>query len=433
MPLNYFDRRTFLRVGSLTLFGHLSFGDALRLQALSPLSAKVAKAKDLSVILIWCAGGVSQMETWDPKPMADEKYRGTFGVIPTNVDGIVIGEHLPMSARIADRYTIVRSMTAKDAVHESAQAFMLTGHAPLPGLLYPAVGSIVANELPARNELPPYVLTGGAAAAWEQATFLGPKNNPFVAGNPNEENYRVRDLDLPLGVDWARVEQRQSLLTVADRYFRQFDTAKVIDSMNTHYQTALNLISSPRAKKAFDIGAEPAAMRERYGRSGMGQGCLLARRLVESGVRFISVRGSGWDHHQEVFNTLSRDNLPEFDRAFSALVEDLAQRGMLENTLVITATEFGRTPEINVNAGRDHWPNAFSIVVAGGGIQGGRVIGQTDRNCFAVTERPIHVEELLATIYVKLGIDFEKVYPTPINRPVRTIDEPFEPIPELLG
>src|SRR4030095_4005413 len=193
MALNHFDRRTFLRVGSLTLFGHLSFAEVLRLQAAAVSSAPAAKKQDLSVILIWCAGGVSQMETWDPKPRADEKYRGAFGVIPTNVDGIVISEHLPMTARVVDKVTIIRSMTAKDAVHESAQAFMLTGHAPLPGLLYPAVGSIVANELPARNELPPYVLTGGAAAAWEQATFLGPKNNPFVAGNPNEENYRVRD------------------------------------------------------------------------------------------------------------------------------------------------------------------------------------------------------------------------------------------------
>jgi hypothetical protein len=161
MALNHFDRRTFLRVGSLTLFGQLSFAEALRLQAVSSSSTQTTKAKDLSVILIWCAGGVSQMETWDPKPKADEKYRGTFGVIPTNVDGIVISEHLPMSAKVADKVTIIRSMTARDAVHESAQAFMLTGHAPLPGLLYPAVGSIVANELPARNELPSYVLTGG--------------------------------------------------------------------------------------------------------------------------------------------------------------------------------------------------------------------------------------------------------------------------------
>ena len=192
-------------------------------------------------------------------------------------------------------------MTAKDAVHESAQAFFLTGHPPLPGLLYPSVGSIVAHELRPRNELPSYVLTGGSAAIWEQATFLGPKHDPFQAGNPNETNYKVRDLELPLGVDWARMEQRQGLLAMADRYFRQFDTAKVIDGMGTHYQTALTLISSPRAKKAFDITAEPEAVRDRYGRSAMGQGCLLARRLVESGVRFVSVRSSGWDHHQEVF------------------------------------------------------------------------------------------------------------------------------------
>jgi Protein of unknown function (DUF1501) len=431
MALNSFDRRTFLRVGGLTLFGHLGFAESLALRAASP--SPFSTGRDISVILLWCAGGVSQMETWDPKPEADEKYRGKFGVIPTNVDGILISEHLPMSAKLADKYAILRSMTAKDAVHESAQAFALTGHAPLPGLLFPAVGSIVSNELPARNELPSYILTGGPAATWEQATFLGPKHNPFMAGNPNTENYRVRDLDLPMGVDWSRVEQRNSLLTMADRYFRQFDTSRVIESMGTHYQTALNLISSPRAKQAFDIKAEPETLRERYGRSAMGQGCLLARRLVEAGVRFVSIRGSGWDHHQDVFNNLSRNNLPEFDRAFSALIEDLSQCGLLESTLVLMATEFGRTPELNVNAGRDHWPNAFSIVVAGGGIQGGRVIGQTDKNCFAVTERPVHVEELLATIYMKLGIDFSKIYSTPIGRPVRIIDEPFEPVKELLG
>jgi len=430
MALNSFDRRTFLRVGGLTLFGHLGFSEALALRAASP--ASLPNGKDISVVLIWCAGGVSQMETWDPKPEADEKYRGKFGIIPTNVGGITVSEHLPMSAKLADKYVILRSMTAKDAVHESAQAFLLTGHPPLPGLLYPAVGSIVSHELPARNELPSYILTGGPAAIWEQATFLGPKHNPFMAGNPNDQNYRVRDLDLPMGVDWARVEQRNSLLAMADRYFRQFDTARVIESMGTHYQTALNLISSPRAKQAFDIKAEPEALRERYGRSAMGQGCLLARRLVEAGVRFISIRGSGWDHHQDVFSNLSRNNLPEFDRAFSALIEDLFQRGLLESTLVIVATEFGRTPEINVNSGRDHWPNAFSVVVSGGGVKGGRVVGQTDKNCFAITERPIHVEELLATVYAKLGIDFGKVYSTPIGRPVRIVDEPFEPIKELL-
>jgi hypothetical protein len=433
MALNKFSRRSFISVGSLSFFGSFSFADALALKAESSPVMSGQNPQDLSVILLWLAGGVSQFETWDPKPEADERFRGTFKSIATNVAGVHISEHLRLSAKMADKYVIIRSMTAKDAVHESAQAFMLSGHAPLPTLNYPSVGSIVAKELPARNELPAYILTGGAASGWEQAAFLGPKYNPFVAGNPNVENYQVRDLELPMGVDWARMDRRNSLLSMADQYFRRFDTASVIETMSTHYQAAFSLISSEKAKRAFDIASEPESVREHYGRSSMGQGCLLARRLVEAGVRFVSVRGSGWDHHVNLFDTLSQDNLPEFDRAFSALLEDLEQRGMLKTTLVIVGTEFGRTPEINVNAGRDHWPNAFSLVLAGGGIQGGRVIGQTDRNCKTVTERPIQVQELIATLYRKLGIDFTKIYPTPIGRPIRLVDEPYEPVEELLS
>ena len=383
MALNEFDRRTFLRVGALTLFGGLHYAEALAFQQSAPNGVK---PEDLSVILIWCAGGMSQFETWDPKPDADEKFRGLFKPMRTNVDGVLVGEHLPFSAKHADKYVIIRSMTGRDAVHETAQAFTLTGHAPLPGLNYPAVGSIVSRELEPRNDLPSYIIAGGGAAQWEQAAFLGPRHNPFAAGNPNEPNYRVRDLDLPMGVDWARMDRRRSLLTLADEYFRQFDSAKVIDKVSANYQTALTLISSERARKAFNIGAEPEKLRDLYGRSAMGQGCLLARRLVEAGVRFVSVRSGNWDHHQEVFKNLAENNLPEFDRAFAGLIQDLSERGMLHSTLVIAASEFGRTPEINVNRGRDHWPAAYSIVVAGGGIEGGRVIGKTDRNCQAVIE-----------------------------------------------
>ncbi len=429
----HFSRRSFLTVGTLSLFGRFSFADALALQAAAPAGTGKPRPEELSIILLWLAGGLSQFESWDPKTEADQKYRGKFSTIPTNVPGIQIGDHLPRSARQADKYTIIRSMTAKDAVHESAQAFMLSGHAPLATLHFPSYGSVIAKELDPRNELPPYILTGGAANKWEQAAFLGPKYDPFMAGDPNAKDYRVRDLDLPLGVDWARMGRRNSLLKLADEQFRRFDTVGAIDAMNTHQQTALTLIRSERAKKAFDLSSEPEKLRDKYGRTSLGQGCLLARRLVESGVRLVSVRSGGWDHHFDLFEDLSGKKLPELDDAFATLLEDLHERGMLESTLVIVGTEFGRTPEINVNDGRDHWPNAFSLVLGGGGVEGGRVIGATDRNCKEVTDKPIEVPELIATIYHKLGIDYRKMYESGIGRPVRIVDEPFEPVPDLIA
>ena len=432
MAFNSFSRRSFLSVGALTLFGRLRLGEALALRAAAPGVAPNPKPEDLSIILLWLAGGLSQFESWDPKPRAKETYRSKFGSIPTNVPGIHVGELLPLSAKHADKYTIIRSMTGKDAVHESAQAFMLSGHAPRATLHFPSYGSVIAKELTPRNELPPYILTGGPVSKWEQAAFLGPKYNPFLADDPNKEDYKVRDLDLPLGVDWARMDRRNSLLRLADERFRRMDTIGIVDAMETHHQTALTLIRSERAKRAFRIESEPEKLRDKYGRTSLGQGCLLARRLVEEGVRLVSVRSGGWDHHFNLFNDISKKKLPELDRAFAALLEDLNERGLLGTTMVIVGTEFGRTPEINVNDGRDHWPAAFSLVVAGGGIEGGRTLGATDHNCWEVTERPIHVPDFIATIYAKLGIDYQQMYQSNIGRPVRVIDEPFEAVKELL-
>ena len=433
MAFNSFSRRSFLSVGALTLFGRIGLGEALALRAAAPGAAANPKPEDLSIILLWLAGGLSQFESWDPKPQAKESYKSKFGSIPTNVPGIHVGELLPLSAKHADKYTIIRSMTGKDAVHESAQAFMLSGHAPRATLHFPSYGSVIAKELPPRNELPPYILTGGPVSKWEQAAFLGPKYNPFLADDPNKEDYKVRDLDLPLGVDWARMDRRNSLLRLADERFRRMDTIGIVDAMDTHHQTALTLIRSERAKRAFRIESEPEKLREKYGRTSLGQGCLLARRLVEEGVRLVSVRSGGWDHHFNLFNDISKKKLPELDRAFAALLEDLSERGLLGNTMVIIGTEFGRTPEINVNDGRDHWPAAFSLVVAGGGIEGGRTLGATDHNCWEVTERPIHVPDFIATIYAKLGIDYHQMYQSNVGRPVRVIDEPFEAVKELLS
>ncbi len=433
MAFNSFSRRSFLSVGALTLFGRIGLGDALALRAAAPGVAPNPKPEDLSIILLWLAGGLSQFESWDPKPQAKESYKSKFGSIPTNVPGIHVGELLPLSAKHADKYTIIRSMTGKDAVHESAQAFMLSGHAPRATLHFPSYGSVIAKELPPRNELPPYILTGGPVSKWEQAAFLGPKYNPFLADDPNKEDYKVRDLDLPLGVDWARMDRRNSLLRLADERFRRMDTIGIVDAMDTHHQTALTLIRSERAKRAFRIESEPEKLRDKYGRTSLGQGCLLARRLVEEGVRLVSVRSQGWDHHFNLFDDISTKKLPELDRAFAALLEDLNERGLLGTTMVIVGTEFGRTPEINVNDGRDHWPAAFSLVVAGGGIEGGRTLGATDHNCWEVTEKPIHVPDFIATIYAKLGIDYHQMYQSNVGRPVRVIDEPFEAVKELLS
>jgi uncharacterized protein (DUF1501 family) len=272
-----------------------------------------------------------------------------------------------------------------------------------------------------RNELPAAVSIPGATGSWEKAGFLGPQFNPLNAGNPNSEKFKVRDMDLPMGVDWSRMDHRRSLLAVMDAKFRKLDTTGISDSMDAYYQTAFGLMHSARAKKAFQISEEPEALREKYGRTSLGQGALLARRLVESGVRFVTVsRGfNTWDHHKDIFPLLANDFLPELDRAFATLLEDLDQRGMLDSTLVIVTGEFGRTPEINAMGGRDHWPNAFSMAIAGAGITGGRVLGETDDKGMFVKDHPVEVQDLFATIYKKLGIDYNKEYVSNIGRPIK--------------
>jgi uncharacterized protein (DUF1501 family) len=412
-----FDRRSFLRVGSLSVFGYLGWGDALRLRAESPAPA----SKDLSIIHLWLTGGMSQLDTFDPKPDADDRYRGQFKPIATKVAGIRISEHLPRTAQLADKFVIIRSMTHKQAAHEAACNLILSGHDPLPTIQHPAVQTVIAKELGPRNELPAVISIPGATGSWEKSGFLGPQFNPFNAGNPNSDKFKVRDMDLPMGVDWARMDHRRSLLSVVDDKFHKLDTTGISASMDAYYQTAFGLMHSAKAKKAFEISEEPDELREKYGRTSLGQGALLARRLVENGVRFVTVsRGfNTWDHHKDIFPALANDFLPELDRAFSSLVEDLEQRGMLASTLVIVTGEFGRTPEINAMGGRDHWPNAFSLALAGAGITGGRVLGETDEKGMFVKDHPVEVPDLVATIYKKLGIDYNKEYVSNIGRPIK--------------
>jgi len=430
-----FDRRSFVKAGSLSLFGYLGWGDVLRLRADTALPKPASdSAREMSVIHFWLAGGISQIDSFDPKPEADSKYRSPFKSISTSVPGIHICEHLPELAKRMERMVIIRSMTHKIASHPDAMTFMMTGQQPLATIQMPSIQAIAAKELRSGNELPASVSIPGASGSWDRAGFLGPRFDPFSAGNPNQENYKVRDLDLPMGVDWARMDHRRNLLKLVDEKFRRMDKVGIAENMESYYQTAIDLMRSEKAKKTFKIDEETDAVRERYGRTSTGQGALLARRLVESGVRFVTVsRGLGaWDHHGNIFPQLANDYLGELDHAVSALLDDLKDRSMLGTTLVIITGEFGRTPEINAFQGRDHWPNVFSMVVAGGGITGGRVLGESDKNGMFVKDNPVQVPDLLATIYKKLGIDYEKEYVSNIGRPVK-IGANGAPIPFLLS
>jgi hypothetical protein len=417
-----FGRRDFMKIGSLGALG-ITLDKALRAGA----------RKDISCILVWQSGGCGHQDTFDMKPDAPREYRGEFNPIPTNVPGIQICEHLPFTARQADKYTILRSMHSKENNHERAINYLLTGYLPLPTIEFPSMGSVVSKELGSKNGLPPYVAVPNTFPSYG-AGFLGGEYNPFLSGDPNVTGYQVRDLTLPTDVDWTRVGNRRYLLRQMDARFKAIEASPDFQAMDAFYQRAHDLLSSPAAKKAFDIESEPPALREKYGRTPVGQGCLLARRLVEGGVRFVTV-AKGWlnyDTHGDNFNTMKKVLLPEFDRGFAALLEDLHERGMLDSTLVIAMGEFGRTPKVNADAGRDHHNKAWSIVLAGAGLPGGRVLGATDRTATEVTDLPVGPEDLLFTIYQILGVDPAKDYHSPIGRPVKIVNG-GKLIPGLLG
>ena len=417
-----FDRRDFMRIGSLGALG-ISLDRVLRANP----------KKDISCILVWQSGGCGHQDTFDLKPDAPKEYRGEFQPIATNVPGIQICEHLPFTARQADKYTILRSMHSKENNHERAINYLLTGYLPLSTLEFPSMGSVVSKELGSKNGLPPYVAVPNTFPSYGGG-YLGGEYNPFIAGDSNVSGYKVRDLTLPTDVDWTRVGNRKWLLDKMDAKYRAMDANTDFDALDSFQQRAYDLMRSPAAKKAFDIESEPAALREKYGRTPVGQGCLLARRLVEGGVRFVTV-AKGWlnyDTHGDNFNTMKKVLLPEFDRGFAALLEDLHQRGMLDSTLVIAMGEFGRTPKVNDAAGRDHHNKAWSICLAGAGIPGGRVLGATDKTATEVTDLPVQPEDLLYSIYSILGVDPKREYQTPIGRPSRIVNG-GQMIPGLLA
>ena len=420
------NRRDFLYVGLLGTLG-LTLGDWLKFEAraaeASGLSAggprKEPAAK--SVIQIYLPGGIAAQETFDPKVYAPIEYRGPLGSIPTKLAGVQFSEHLKKTAGIADKITVVRSMTHGEAAHERGTHNMFTGYRPNPALTYPSFGSVVAHELGPRENLPPYVCIPNEPSPYAGTGYLGPSFGAFSLGSdPANGNFAVRDLSLPAGVDAQRFAQRQRMRSVVDEHFSNLEKSDVLDGMDTFYQRAYSLISSDKAREAFAIKDEPAALRDTYGRNEAGQRMLLARRLVEAGVRFVSLSYGGWDHHDNIKNGMA-GSLPQFDQAFTALINDLETRGLLQSTMVMVTTEFGRTPKINATGGRDHWPKVFSIVLAGAGIKRGLVYGSSDPTGAEPEDSPLTVEDFACTLYTQLGIDPDKALLAPGNRPVRIV------------
>ena len=430
------NRRTFLQVGTLGVagFASLSLADLLRVQASAQDASRPQRKK--SVILVWLAGGPSHLDMYDLKPQAPSEIRGEFRPIPTNVSGIQISEHLPHQARIMDKLAIVRSAFHTNAGHGMGSQWMLTGYQPTIEVndnIYPSCGSVVAkmkgpNEpgLPAYVNLPRLLPLGKAA-------YLGASYNPFSPdSDPNQDAFAVRNLKLPNQVPLARLDRRRALLGQLDQLRRDIDNKGDLVGLDKFYRDAMEMVTNDKAQIAFSIQKEPANLREAYGRNDLGQSCLLARRLVEAGVTFVTIQaGGGWDTHGDNFKQLKDNLLPKYDQAVAALVQDLHDRGLSEDVLVVSFGEFGRTPKINGGAGRDHWPGAMSILYAGGGLKMGQAIGATNAHAEYPTSKPYSVGCVLSTMYHCLGIDHKHVFYDPANRPLPILNE-GEPIEELV-
>jgi hypothetical protein len=422
-----FHRRDFLRFGVGGLFG-LTLPEILRLEARaetkpSGTGSKTQRAR--AVIQIWLAGGPSTIDMWDPKPNAPEGIRGEFKTISTKVPGVQVCEHLSRMAGLLDRVTVVRSLYHTIPSHGPATVFMTTGNKPTPALEYPSLGSLVARLLPAPPSVPPYVsftqLRSGAAG---NAGYLGPAYNPFTVeggggGRNGRSDLRVRDVSLPAGFSLQDLEDRNRLLEKLDRNFSSLDqSTAIVDGLDNFHRQALEILRSDKTMKAFDLSLEPTPTREKYGQTPFGQGALAARRLVEAGVRYITLSIGGWDTHARNFDTLSKRLLPQLDQTLSALIQDLCDRGMIENTIVYCAGEFGRTPKINKGAGRDHWARSMAVVLAGGGFRSGYIHGGTDLQGTAPVSEPCTPDDISSTIFHRLGIDPSQELTTSTGRPV---------------
>lgn len=375
-----------------------------------------------SVIFIFLPGGMAHQESFDPKPYAPLEYRGPLGNIETNVTGVRFSQMFAKTAQVMDKLTVIRSMTHGEAAHERGTHNMFTGYRPSPALQFPSMGSVVSHEFGPRNNLPPYVMIPNQPNPYAGTGYLSSSFAGFSLGaDPAAPGFRVLDLNLPGGVDESRFNQRRKLLDVVNGHFQQREKSDQLDAVDTFYQRAYSLVSSQAAREAFDIDKENPKLRDEYGRNQAGARMLMARRLVEAGVRFVTLTYGGWDHHDNIEGQIKRQ-VPALDQGFSALIRDLDRRGLLDSTLVCLCSEFGRTPKINQTAGRDHWPKVFSTVLAGGGIKRGVVIGKSDATASEPEEDPMTVEDWATTIYHCMGIVADKELMAPGNRPIEIVN-----------
>ena len=426
---HFLSRRNVLTVGAVGGLG-LSLTDFFRIQAAQaavPAGSGEKQSRSVegtakSVIFIFLPGGMAQQESFDPKPHAPLEYRGPLDSIATSLTGVRFSSLFEKTAKIADKLTVIRSLTHGEAAHERGVHNMFTGYRPSPALRYPSMGSVVSQEFGPRNHLPPYVLVPKVPNEFAGSGYLSSAHAGFSLGSdPAKRDYRVRDLSLPKNVDMQRFEKRRKLLDIVNDHFRQRENSDAMDAMDSFYGKAFSLISSKEAREAFDISKESSKLRARYGRNEYGARMLIGRRLVEAGVRFVSLTCGGWDHHQNIESAM-KAKAPLFDRAFSTLIEDLSERGLLDSTLVCVTSEFGRSPKINAQAGRDHWPKVFSNLLAGGGIRQGHVFGSSNATASEPAEDPLSVEDWATTIYHCLGINANKELMAPGGRPIEIVE-----------
>ena len=418
---NPYSRRGFLAAGALGGIG-LSLPELLMRQAMAEQKQyDFVEAKAKSVIHVFLPGGLAQQESFDPKPYSPLEYRGEMRTIKTNT-GEVFGEAVPQLAKRADKFSVIRSMTHGEAAHERGTHNMFTGYKPSPALRYPSFGAVVSHEYGPRNNLPPYVCIPNVPNEFAGTGYLPSSYGGFALGSdPAQSGFKVRDLDLAGGVDADRFMRRKEALAAVNKQFVSATAADNVGAMNTFYERAYSLLDTPAAKEAFDIDKEDAKMRDRYGRNQAGQRLLMARRLVEAGTRLVTLTYGGWDMHSNITSSF-KSQMPALDTALAALFDDLTERGMMDETLVMVSSEFGRTPKINNDAGRDHWPKVFSVLMAGGGIKGGMIYGASDSTAAEPEDNPVSPADLATTMYRLLGIVADKELMAPGDRPIEIVD-----------